>query len=37
MENKKIELIRLLSQAEGKPISGEQIGRKLEISRTMVW
>lgn len=37
MENKKIELIRLLSQTEGKPISGEQIGRKLEISRTMVW
>jgi len=37
VENKKIELIRLLSQTEGKPISGEQIGRKLEISRTMVW
>ncbi|WP_129596964.1 biotin--[acetyl-CoA-carboxylase] ligase [Methanohalophilus profundi] len=37
MENKKIELIRLLSQTESKPISGEQIGRKLEISRTMVW
>ncbi|WP_462272147.1 biotin--[acetyl-CoA-carboxylase] ligase [Methanohalophilus sp.] len=37
MENKKIELIRLLSQTDGKPISGEHIGRKLEISRTMVW
>jgi BirA family biotin operon repressor/biotin-[acetyl-CoA-carboxylase] ligase len=35
-DNKK-EIIRLLRQFEGEPVSGQEIGEKLGITRAMVW
>ncbi|WP_340820726.1 biotin--[acetyl-CoA-carboxylase] ligase [Methanolobus sp. WCC4] len=35
-DNKK-EIIRLLRESEGKPVSGQEIGEKLGITRAMVW
>lgn len=35
-DNRK-EIIRLLRQSEGNPVSGQEIGEKLGISRAMVW
>lgn len=37
VSGKKTEIIRLLKEAEGKAVSGEELGEKLGISRTMVW
>lgn len=35
-DNRK-EIIRLLKQSEGNPVSGQEIGEKLGITRAMVW
>lgn len=35
-DNKK-EIIKLLRESEGKPVSGQDIGEKLGITRAMVW
>ena len=31
------EIIRILKEADGKPVSGEELGDRLGISRAMVW
>lgn len=37
MSNKRSEIINILKKSEGKSVSGEELGNRLEISRTMVW
>lgn len=37
MSNKKSEIIRILKAPEGKIVSGEELGNRIGISRTMVW
>jgi len=31
------EIIRILKEADGKPVSGEELGERLGVSRAMVW
>lgn len=37
MGNNIAEIMRLLKEADGNPVSGEELGEKLGISRAMVW
>ncbi|WP_445476193.1 biotin--[acetyl-CoA-carboxylase] ligase [Methanococcoides methylutens] len=37
MVDRKMDILRALKEAGKKPISGEELGEKLGISRTMVW
>lgn len=37
MSNKRLEIIRILKVSEGKAVSGEELGNRLGISRTMIW
>lgn len=37
VSNKKSEIIKILKDSEGKTISGEELGHRIGISRTMVW
>ena len=37
MTDKKMDIIRALKNAGTDPISGEELGQRLGISRTMVW
>ncbi|WP_292466840.1 biotin--[acetyl-CoA-carboxylase] ligase [Methanolobus sp.] len=37
MNDNRKEIIRLLKQSEGNPVSGQEIGEKLGITRAMVW
>ncbi|WP_406657939.1 biotin--[acetyl-CoA-carboxylase] ligase [Methanolobus sp. ZRKC2] len=37
MNGNKAEIIRILKSSEGKPVSGQEIGSKLGITRAMVW
>ncbi len=37
MNDNKKEIVRLLKESEGSPVSGQEIGEKLGITRAMVW
>ena len=37
MSNNLAEIMRILKEADGKPVSGEELGERLGISRAMIW
>ena len=37
MSNKRLEIIKILKGSDGEAVSGEELGNRLGISRTMVW
>lgn len=37
VSNKRLEIIKILKDSEGKAVSGEELGNRLGISRTMIW